>query len=416
MTTQRPGLIARFTGLIRGLFTGWLRDREEQNPRAVYENAIAERVKQYRELKEAVAGILYMRNKLEGEIADRSKEISMLLEDIRRSVRAGDDDAALLLVQRKQSLTEDLEHAQRELEGVRGEADEAKANLVRFRDEIRSLEREKGRILASLANARARRRIQEALSGISVDADMRALESVREHVNRITTEGQLDREIQGEHGMEARLREIRAEAHRDAAARELEELKRRMGPGAAPAAKPAKADGSDPARTSDGDPAVDGGVLMTRTGDLSTHEPRGLHREDPFDRAVERVEAQERVASQVRLVAALHAVLGALGVGAGLLTFLLIAPWGWLTGDPELTALLGGIGALVGGFLGLLGAPHLAAAWGLSRRRPWGRVLGIVLSAFQLMNVPLGTVIGGLSLFVLLQEPGRRYFERDGGW
>ena len=58
MTSRRPGLIARLFGLLRGACTGWLRSREERNPRAVYENAIAERVAQYRELKEQHAGAL----------------------------------------------------------------------------------------------------------------------------------------------------------------------------------------------------------------------------------------------------------------------------------------------------------------------------------------------------------------------
>ena len=245
MHTRRPGLLARFVALLRGTLMGWMKGREEDNPRAVYENAITERVKQYRELKEAVAGILYMRNKLEGELRDRRGELAHTLDDLRRAVKRGDDELALTLVERKQSLVADLEHAESELEGVRAEAEDAKNNLVRFREEIRSLEREKGRVLATLANAKARRRIQEALAGISVDADMRALEGVREHVARASTERVLDAELEGMVGLDARLRAIRDEAQKDAARAELEELKRQMGPvaekagsGAAPAAEP----------------------------------------------------------------------------------------------------------------------------------------------------------------------------------
>lgn len=228
MTTRRPGLIARFVGLLRGAFAGWLREREEQNPGAVYENAIAERVAQYRELKRAAAGVLYMRNKLEGEIAERRGELATTVDDLRRSVQRADDELALVLVTRKQGLVADLEHTERELEGVRVEAEEAKTNLVRFRDEIRALEREKGRTLASLANARARRRIQEALAGLSVDADVRALEAVRQHVAELSGETLLDRELGGAGGLDGRLRAIREEARRDAAQRELAELKREI--------------------------------------------------------------------------------------------------------------------------------------------------------------------------------------------
>jgi phage shock protein A len=235
MTTRRPGLFARCFGLLRGAFTGWLRDREERSPGAVYENAIAERVAQYRELKEAVAGILYMRNKLEGELDERRVELARTLEDVRRALARNDDELALALVTRKQALLDELEHAERELAAVRAEAEDAKANLLRFREEIRSLEREKGRTLASLANARARRRIQEALSGLSVDADMRALDAVREHVARLAGEGLLEREIAGQGDLDGRLRAIRDESRREAAERELAELKRRLAPRTLPA-------------------------------------------------------------------------------------------------------------------------------------------------------------------------------------
>jgi len=236
---DRPrSLLSRLRNLLRGMFAVWIRDSETQNPRAVYEQAIDERARQYRQLKEAVAGILYMRNKLEAEITERRADIARTHDDIRRAVRRGQDDISLTLIAQKQSLMEELERAERELEGVRSEAEEAKVNLVRFREEIRGLVREKSRMLATLANAQARRRIQEALEGLSVDADMRALESVREHVARLSTEGSLEREL-GDPGLRTRLRAIRDEAREEAARSELAEIKQQLLPEAAVAAAPA---------------------------------------------------------------------------------------------------------------------------------------------------------------------------------
>ena len=235
MSRRRPGLITRFFGLIRGAATGWLRNREEDHPRAVYEQAISERVKQYRELKEAVAGILYTRNKLEGELQERRAEFSRTLEDIKRAVRRGDDQVGLALIAHKQILIGDIERAEKDFDGLRHEAEEAKGNLVRFREEIRSLEREKGRIVATLANATARRRMTEALDGISVDADVRALETVRAHVARLQTEGALDAELGGDFGLAARIKAIRQEASQEAARKELDELKRNLNPMPLPA-------------------------------------------------------------------------------------------------------------------------------------------------------------------------------------
>ena len=225
MTTERRGLFARFRHLIRGMFAIWIRDGERNNPAAVYEQAIEERTGQYRDLKEAVAGILYMRNKLEAEINERRVEVSRLHDDIRNAVRCRHDDFSVSLIERKQVLMEELERAERELEGVRAQAEEAKTNLVRFREEIRSLTQEKGRMLATLANAKARRRLNDALEGLSVDADMRALEAVRDHVARVATEGELDRELGSNDETRQRLRAIRDDARHEAARRELEALK-----------------------------------------------------------------------------------------------------------------------------------------------------------------------------------------------
>ena len=118
---------------------------------------------------------------------------------------------------------------QREQGGLRAEAEEAKSNLVRFREEIRGLVQEKSRMLATLASAQARRRMSDAIEGLSVDADMKALEGVRDHSARVTTEGALEREI-GAAGVRTRIRAIRDEVREEAARRELAELKAELRP------------------------------------------------------------------------------------------------------------------------------------------------------------------------------------------
>ena len=92
-------------------------------------------------------------------------------------------------------------------------------------DQIARLKDEKVRTLARLANAKARLRLQETLSGLSPEADIQALETVREHVNRLVAEVALVREG-ADPELERRLGVIRdAEAVTSARA-QLEELKR----------------------------------------------------------------------------------------------------------------------------------------------------------------------------------------------
>ncbi len=226
-TTKPASVFSRLRSLIKGWFSVWVRDRELESPEAIYEQAIKGRLTQYRELKDAVAGILFMRSKLDGEIADRRAEIARLHDEIKRAMSRGDEENALTLISHKQSLFEDLERAEGELTAVRTQADEAKANLVRFREEIRSLVREKGRMLATLANAKARRRLQSAMEGLSVEAEMDALEGVREQIERMNAESELDREIGGSE-MRATIRGFRDQARREAARSELEQLKHEM--------------------------------------------------------------------------------------------------------------------------------------------------------------------------------------------
>src|SRR5262245_64291000 len=180
--------VARLTNLIRGLASRWLGDRETRNPSAVYESAIRERVVQYAKLREAAAGVIYLRGKLERELQQRSTEGARVRHQLDVAVERDDDPAALALISRREVLGADVERLTAELTELTAEADAAKRNLVAFQDEIVRLREERVRMLARLANAKARLRLHETLRGLSPEADIQALETVREHVNRLVAE------------------------------------------------------------------------------------------------------------------------------------------------------------------------------------------------------------------------------------
>ncbi len=224
-----PSLLARWIGLLRGRVFGVVRRAEGRHPRAVYERALEARLAQYEALRAAAAGVLYLRNRLDAELADGRRALERLQEEIARCVRRGDDDGALALIEDRQDRETDLARARSELARVREEAEEAKGNLLRFRDEIRALERERLRSLSVLASTAARRRMRDAIDGTSLDADIRALEGIREQVARAGSEREIDRELEAS-GLDARLREIRERTRSEAARRELDELCLRLRP------------------------------------------------------------------------------------------------------------------------------------------------------------------------------------------
>jgi phage shock protein A len=218
-------LLNRFTNLVRGLLSSWLGRREHKNPEAVYEAAIQERLNQYGTLREAAAGVLYLRAKLAKEVELKSTELSHLRRELQRAVDTDDDPVALTLISRGDALTTEVDRLTGELKDLTTEADAAKKNLLSFQNEIARLRDEKVRMVARLANAKARLRLQETLNGLSLDADIRALDEIRDHINRLVTEAQLSRDV-GDTDLERRLGNIR-EAEANAAARaQLDELKR----------------------------------------------------------------------------------------------------------------------------------------------------------------------------------------------
>jgi hypothetical protein len=53
----------------------------------------------------------------------------------------------------------------------------------------------------------------------------------------------------------------------------------------------------------------------------------------------------------------------------------------------------------------------IVAAAGVLGRKRWGRVLMLVVSFFNLLRVPLGTILGGYSIWVLLNDETIRLFD-----
>ena len=108
--------------------------------------------------------------------------------------------------------------------------------------------------------------------------------------------------------------------------------------------------------------------------------------------------------THVRLVGALHIAFGAL-IALGVVA---LAALGCLAAGEQggLTLPAGVTMAAVAAVLSMLAALHLAAGVGLIRFRRWARSIVFVLSFIALLNVPVGSVVGGYSLWVLYHTRG----------
>ncbi len=78
--------------------------------------------------------------------------------------------------------------------------------------------------------------------------------------------------------------------------------------------------------------------------------------------------------------------------------------------DPEARMILPIVGAILPTMMGLLTVPDFIAAFGLLARKRWARIFGVVVGILNLPGIPMGTLVGGYTIFVLMQDAATDYF------
>ena len=231
------GFFDRLANIWRGFLSLWISDMESRNPEAVYEAAIDERVRKHRELKKAVSGIVYLRNKLSTELEQKEAELRDVMKQIPIAIEDGEDEVALVLIQKKDELTAAIESLSGELKKVSDQAEEAKSGLLQFQAEIEKLKREKEEMLAKKANAEAR---HPDPGDPRRTLHRRGHQGPRQLCASTSTscraEADIGSEIQGD-SLDAKLAKIKERAANSSARSQLEEMKRQM------AARQAQAEG-----------------------------------------------------------------------------------------------------------------------------------------------------------------------------
>ena len=114
--------------------------------------------------------------------------------------------------------------------------------------------------------------------------------------------------------------------------------------------------------------------------------------------------------SHVNAVGALSIGLSVFGILIGGFIFVLLAGIGYISQDEQAASILAVIGFFVGVFLLILSIPGIIGGIGLYKRKEWARILVLVTSALHLLNFPIGTAIGGYSIWVLVNQETIRLF------
>ena len=111
-----------------------------------------------------------------------------------------------------------------------------------------------------------------------------------------------------------------------------------------------------------------------------------------------------RMQKHITLLGALFIAYHALGLLIGIFIMTLLSMIGCLTRDPQAVAILTTVGVIIGTFLVVLSVPGIIAGIGVLKRRGWARILALIVGAFDLIDIPLGTALGVYSFWTLLQD------------
>jgi hypothetical protein len=114
-----------------------------------------------------------------------------------------------------------------------------------------------------------------------------------------------------------------------------------------------------------------------------------------------------RMDTHLTIVAALHIAFGLLGTLGAFIILVFVGLPGLFTGDVAIAGMTMAVAVVIGGMVGAASLAGVIGGIGLLRRAEWARLVILVVSVIQLINIPFGTILGGYSMWVLLSQETR---------
>lgn len=118
------------------------------------------------------------------------------------------------------------------------------------------------------------------------------------------------------------------------------------------------------------------------------------------------------MATHVKILGWLYLAFGAFGLFGALAVLLAGAGGGMLAAmdNPMAGLIVGGASVFAAVVVVIFVLPSLLTGWGLLTRKPWARMLAIIVGIISLINIPLGTILGVYTLWVMFQDEVKYQF------
>ena len=115
----------------------------------------------------------------------------------------------------------------------------------------------------------------------------------------------------------------------------------------------------------------------------------------------------------LQLLGIIYIVYHAIGLIFAWLIWGVLSGIGMMSGDPQAAGILTLVGTVIAMLLFTLSAPGVVGGIGILKGWWWARYLVLLLGFLNLIHIPLGTVLGIYTFWVLMQDESIEYFEAD---
>ncbi len=205
--------------------TGWLHSSqsrlEASRPDIVYDQALKAEGDKYDNMEKAVAGLVYNRNRTEGDIEEtrtKLEEVQSMLDQAVEDAQ-GDDKAAAeeammvgaMLQEQEEALLDRLAQLTESRDAAAARIEEYQGKLVEFQAKLGRLKEEKSTVVAQAQVDRETIRLNRELSGMTIDDDSQSLNELREKMGRLHAQANMTEEMTG-NSLEERTRQYRLKA------------------------------------------------------------------------------------------------------------------------------------------------------------------------------------------------------------
>ena len=110
----------------------------------------------------------------------------------------------------------------------------------------------------------------------------------------------------------------------------------------------------------------------------------------------------------LKILGIAHIVYGAIGISAAVVLFAVVLAGGLISGEADALIATSLVATIGGFFLLLVFLPGVIGGIYLLRRQSWARILLIVVGVLNLLNLPLGTILGIYTIWVLSRPEAMR--------